>query len=144
MPAAGTMEHFPVTACLVKASAHRADLAGICRLYLHKRKAMPGQFFHQLLRKLSPGKVREHPVYPAAFVKFFDIQQFHRCEYRFIPIQAFYVSIYGIAYSILYKLVVMPFPPVRCVCLPDVFFQMVYPFPQVKDDLFRQYPLMLL
>ena len=105
---------------------------------------MPGQFFHQLLRKLSSGKDREHPVYPAAFVKFLDIQQFHRCEYRFIPIQAFYVSIYGIAYGMLYKLVIMPFLPVRCVCLPDVFFQMIYPFPQVKDDLFRQYPLMLL
>ena len=32
----------------------------------------------------------------------------------------------------------------RGVCLPDVFFQMVHSFPQVKDDLFRQYPLMLL
>ena len=36
------------------------------------------------------------PVYPAAFVKLFDIRQFHCCEYRFIPMEAFYVSIYSI------------------------------------------------
>ena len=58
--------------------------------------------------------------------------------------EAFYVSIYSIADGMLYELVVMPFLPVRGVCLPDVFFQMVHSFPQVKDDLFRQRPLMLL
>ena len=32
----------------------------------------------------------------ADFVKLFDIRQFHCCEYCFIPMEAFYVSIYSI------------------------------------------------
>lgn len=40
---------------------------------------------------LFPGKDREYLVYSAAFVKLLDVRQFYRCEYRFIPMVAFYV-----------------------------------------------------